>query len=991
MRTSLHRGKMISKKSTRFEKPEDRKIERCFPGNLAFEQGGAKAGLGSLKVSIEPVKSACYAAPQSWGVPAMHTTENRAQTRGFGVFEVDERAAELRKRGVRIKLQEQPFQILCLLLDHSGEVVTREELRHKLWPEHTFVDFDRSLNKAMTKLRSALGDSAESPRYVETIPRHGYRFLAPVHQPHGETETAAAALVHPAYSGVQARVDEDRGSVPSFFGSLSLRTRLGRRRLIVLAATFALAILAAVVYLRIRASAGLIGASTSNSANLRQSVAVLGFKNLSGDSQEAWLSTALSDWLMTELAAGEHVRAIPAESVARMKMELALPDVDSLSRDSLMRIRKNLGTDYVVVGSYATLGSKSEGQVRLDLRLQDTRSGETIGAISEAGTEVHLLDLVSRAGEELRKKLGVRAVTREEAAEVAIALPSKGEAAKFYSEGLTKLRMFDTLAARDRLQKALQVEPDFALSHAALASVWEQLGYDERAKLEAKRAFELSSNLSRAERLLVEGRYRETMRDWEKAIEIHHALFDFFPDNLDYGLALANSEVKANRWKEALATIAALHSLPPPLGEDPRIDLAENDAARSLGDMKRAEAALAHAAEKAQAAGASLLLAKARREQAWLFENSGKQDKVEEAIREAKQLYIAANDRLGVAGTNTLEAIELERHGNYLEAKKRYEVAMEIYRETGSKLSLSNEYDNLGGIVFYLGDLAGARKRYEEALATYSEIGDQNGEALAKIGLGDVSLALGKHDQAKQLYMEALEICRRLGSRGRQGEALAGAGKVLRLERDPAEAEKYDTEAIAIYQEVGDNSEAAHVRLQLAQLLLDEGRSAEAAASARQSTKIFEAEKAGRYAAEAELSLSKALLAQGRIAEARKYVEQAITAARESHNRELELNSAIIAARLQAASGKLAEVGESISRLEMLIGESSAAGFAGIVYEARLAKGEIQMASSDRAAGRTNLETLAKDARTEGFYLIASQASAALRGARIPAALHTQN
>jgi TolB-like protein len=182
---------------------------------------------------------------------------------------------------------------------------------------------------------------------------------------------------------------------------------------------------------------------------------VLGFKNLSGQAREAWLSAALSDWLMTELTAGEHVRAIPAESVARMKMELVLPDVDSLSRDSLMRIRKNLGTDYVVVGSYATLAAKTEGQIRLDLRLQDTRSGETIGAISEVGTEEHLLDLVSRAGEDLRKKLGVRAVTSEEAAEVAIALPTKSETAKLYSEGLVRLRAFDALKARDLLQRNL--------------------------------------------------------------------------------------------------------------------------------------------------------------------------------------------------------------------------------------------------------------------------------------------------------------------------------------------------------------------------------------------------------------------------------------------------------------------------------------------------------------------------------------------------------
>src|SRR5205823_1421911 len=152
----------------------------------------------------------------------------------------------------------------------------------------------------------------------------------------------------------------------------------------------------------------------------RMSVVVLGFKNLSGDAQEGWRSTGLSDWLVTELTAGEQIRAVPAESVARMKVELSLPDVDSLSHDSLVRIRKNLGTDFVVVGSYAMLGTKSEGQIRLDLRLQDTRSGETTGAISESGTEARLLDLVSRAGEDLREKLGVRAVTTAEAAEVAI-------------------------------------------------------------------------------------------------------------------------------------------------------------------------------------------------------------------------------------------------------------------------------------------------------------------------------------------------------------------------------------------------------------------------------------------------------------------------------------------------------------------------------------------------------------------------------------------
>lgn len=908
----------------------------------------------------------------------MQGTESCPHTRRFGVFEVDLRAAELRKRGVRIKLQEQPFQILSLLLEHPGEVVTRDELRQQLWVAHTFVDFDRSLNKAMTKLRFALGDSAESPRYIETIPRHGYRFLAPLHT-HRE---AAEAILSPPNNLTDRRTEvhtqagEEHGGTIVVLDALNLHTRAGRRRSYVLAAAVAVAALSLLAYMRIHQSVVLGGSSAVVSP--RRSVAVLEFKNLSGDVQEAWLSVALSDWLTTELTAGEQVRGIPAESIARMKVELSLPDVESLSRDSLMRIRKNLGTDFIVAGSYAALGAKSEGQIRLDLHLQDTRSGETVAAISESGTEAHLLNLVSRAGEHLRKKLGIRAVTTEEAAEVAIALPSNKETAKLFSEGLAKLRVFDVLAARDLLLKAVATEPGFALSHAALASTWEQLGYDENAKAEARKAFDLSSNLSRAERLLVEGRYRETTRDWEKAIEIYRALFDFFPDNLDYGLALANAEVNANRWKNALTTIETLRALPAPLRDDPRIDLAENDAARSLGDIKRAEAALVSAAEKARAAEASLLLAKARREQAWLFENSGKQEEVEGAITEAKQLYVAANDRLGVAAAATLEAIALERQGDYLGARKTYEESLAIYRESGNKASLSSEYDNLGDILFYLGDLPGARKSYGESLSTYSEIGDQNGVALAKIGLGDVFLAAGKHAEAKEMYQGSFEICRQLGSRARQAAALEGAANVSRVEGDIAGAQKNNREAIAILMDVGNKSEEAHLRLQLAELFLDGGKSAEAETLARRSAKIFEEARAWRYMAEANLVLSRSLIAQGRIEEARQRVEQLMAAAAASHNKELELKGGITAARIQAASTNAADVSESIKRLNRVIADATAASYEGVVLEARLALGETEMNSENRAEGRFHLELLERDAGKGGFELIARKAATAL-------------
>src|SRR5271155_2909685 len=142
----------------------------------------------------------------------MQATEGSPETLRFGVFEADLRAAELRKHGVRIKLQEQPFQILALLLKRPSELVTREELRQELWPAHTFVDFDRGLNKAMTKLRSALGDSAESPRYIETLHRRGYRFLAPVTEHHEDSHQFFSGHAEEGSNGKTARQQESRAA-----------------------------------------------------------------------------------------------------------------------------------------------------------------------------------------------------------------------------------------------------------------------------------------------------------------------------------------------------------------------------------------------------------------------------------------------------------------------------------------------------------------------------------------------------------------------------------------------------------------------------------------------------------------------------------------------------------------------------------------------------------------------------------------------------------
>src|ERR1700746_3332224 len=123
----------------------------------------------------------------------MHNGDRSAQIVRFGLFEADLQTGELRKNGLKVPLQGQPFQVCAILLSRSGELVSREELRQQVWPEDTFVDFDHALNTAITKIRLALGDEADNPRFVETLPRRGYRFIAPVEKPRAEPPDARVA------------------------------------------------------------------------------------------------------------------------------------------------------------------------------------------------------------------------------------------------------------------------------------------------------------------------------------------------------------------------------------------------------------------------------------------------------------------------------------------------------------------------------------------------------------------------------------------------------------------------------------------------------------------------------------------------------------------------------------------------------------------------------------------------------------------------------
>ena len=746
----------------------------------------------------------------------------------------------------------------------------------------------------------------------------------------------------------------------------------------------------------------------------RRSVAVLGFKNLSGKLDEAWISTALAEMLSTELAAGEQVRTIPGENIARMKVDLALADADSFGKDSLARIRNHLGTDLVVVGSYLAMGRTGGNKIRLDFRLQDAVAGETIASVSETGTENELLDLVSRSGTEIRRKLGIGLVSDSDTSGVRASLPSNGEAARLYSEGLAQLQILNALAARDRLQKAVQADPKHAPTHAALAEAWSALGYDSRAAAEAKRALDLSQNLSREERLFVEGRYHEFSREWPKAIEIYRTLTGFFPDNLEYGLRLAASQAAGGSGKDALATLQGLRRLPAPATDDARLDLAEANAAAAIGDFKRSEAAAARAVTKGRAQGTQLVVALARSRQGWAMERLGQSNDAAAALAEAQGLFTAAGDRMGAATALQSTGHLLYDQGNFAEARQSYQDALAVFRNLGNQARVAASLNNIGNIYYDHGDLVQARQYYEQTIAAYREIDDKSGLAgglgnLANVldsmgnlpealkmqqaglaafreiadqrgtastlsNLGNLLVEMGNLSAAQEKYTEALELDNQIGYKRGAAFALSGLADVLMQRGDLAKARQHAQDAANIRRDLGAQLNIALSQTQLATIALEEGHEAESEGLIRAAAAEFEKEKLLDNQAAAQALLTLIMLKQGRVADAQKTAEQAITLSRQSGNRQARFDVELANGRARAASGKGAE---ALQRLDAVLAEAKKYGYLIYEYQARLALGEAEMKSGKTTAARARLAALNQDATRTGFLLVARKAEKA--------------
>ena len=883
----------------------------------------------------------------------MNTAAKTHPVYRFGAFEANPNTGELLRKGVRVRLQEQPFQMLVVLLENAGDLVNRDFVRQRLWSENTFVDFDASLSVAIGKLREALGDSAENPKFIETVPRRGYRFIAPV-----KAET----------SGGPSRITLGQSPPAGALSNLSV----GKYSWII-AGLLVLLVGTAVYVLRPKMRSARPPAPAGMSierVHLRRAVAVLGFRNLPGRPEDNWLSSAFCEMLNTELAAGGELRMVPGEDVARAKRELPLTDEDSLGKSTLQRLRTNPGADVIVVGSYTIVPSDPKHRIRLDVRLQDTASGDIIGEEAVSGDENDLFNLVGDLGDKLRQQLGAAPISEEGTVATRAALPSNETAARLYAEGRASLWAFDFASARDLLNKAIAADPDFPLSHAALSDVWWHTGYDAKAGMEARRALELSNHLSQEQRLLVEGQYQRTIQEWPKAVETYRSLFGLFPDNLAYGLLLASAQMHLSP-SDSLRTLAALRHLPLPLGDDARIDVTEASAWINR-DFAKARAAAKLAIEKATAQGSPVIVSRAY---AILCQQEPSIEASAEAIsicKSAVEASVAAKDLNGEAMMSTDLAALYYLRGDLAGSAQVLQQAVKKFRQVGNRDGVATALSNFADTRLSRGDLMEAKKLLEKSIPEYQAVDDKEGVVLNLDSLGDIWRQNGKLDRAETTYQKAEGIGRKTEDKNATAYVLTGMGDVALDRGDLPLARKRYEEALALRTQAGEKQSAAESRVSLAKLAIEEGHPPEAEAAVRQCLEQFQKERQADDELTAHIVLIDALLAQAKQSDAQKEMEAARRLGNESQNPFFRLQFQLASGRVLLAS----DHPEASSALfQQVARDAHHYKFVGLAFADELAVAELANKTNHRADAQTELHALQKSAASKGFGLIARKAS----------------
>ena len=497
----------------------------------------------------------------------MEEPTSNSSTR-FGVFELDLRSGELRKSGTRLRLQDQPLKILVALLEQPGAVVTRDDLKRRIWPDDSFGDFDHAVNVAVAKLRAALSDSADTPRYVETLPRRGYRFIYPV---------TAPVPTQPANGEARSAPAPD-----------SLREPAASRWRVAISAGVAVIAIAAAGWWALAAH------KSRRMLTDKDKVVLADFENTTGDPV---FDGTMRQGLAVQLEQSPFLSLVSDATVKQTLRLMNQPTDARLTPDIAQQICIRTGSAGVLNGSIAKLGN----EYVLGLKATSCTTGDSL--VQEQVTAQRKEDVLSalaEAASHLRTKLGesVGTLQKYNTALDQVTTPSL-QALHAYSLGRTTLiDKEDQAGAIQLFQRAILLDPNFAMAYASLGLADAEYS-EEQSVSNFRKAYELRDRVSDREKFYIEAHYHESVTgDWEEARQVYELWSQVYPrddiPHLNVGVIYANlGEYEAAR-KEAAESLRLLPGDCPSfgilIGTLLRMDrLDEADALMKTAEQRKAD------------------------------------------------------------------------------------------------------------------------------------------------------------------------------------------------------------------------------------------------------------------------------------------------------------------------------------------------------------------------------------------------------------------
>lgn len=914
----------------------------------------------------------------------------------FADCELDPRERRLRAHGATVTLTPKVFDTLVLLVERAGHVVSKDELMAALWPRG-FVH-ESNLTKHIWLIRRALGDGDGESRYVETVPKLGYRFVAPVQKLVGD-EPLAPVDVLPAAPPHDEQPWRTSDDIDAMYARLGWLARLWHRFALPLSLAVSLLMLVGGMY----AWHTWRGAhATTSVAADSGALAIVDFSNLAGSAKDAWLGPALQRMLATEVATGGKLHALSEELVRPARADLPSPGAGGYAPASLHALQQRLGAHYVLSGAYIVAGSPDQPHVRVDLIVQDTQSTTPVATLSREGAVNDLPALIAQMGGDLRARFGEH-VDPGVLKQIAQAQPASAEVARHLGFAMQALAEHDAARARDELLQAIAQAPGYAPAYMHLARAWSMLGYRAKAIAAANLATQYASGLPAEVQLQIRAQQAALSGNSAQLATLRAELVSLRPHDPEVRLQWIGALTAAAQYPQAQAEITRARTLPELQG-DPRVELAaaalESARDNDAGVIPHARLAL----QQARTRGAAGLVADAELRLGMALDANADAEPTLRAA--AADFHRLGNPHGEAQAWQNLANLQASRN-QYTAARETYQRAMTIYQGVGDLGGEAAIYDNLSNMLWRAGDRDGTEAALRQALAIARETGDAVREAWTLTGLATVLTDESASNEAVDMYREAIALDRKAGARAHLEFALATYADLLRVRGDLAGARDACTQAQAVDTQLDAASRTQAADFECAQIALDRGDVDTATASLKSIAEKAHASNDAFMLANAQLVLGQIAMGQNEWSVARDLLKQSAsgwhaqqettgeataqallalchdelhdTTARDAAYARARTLRAGINQRQEAflIDVALAEHDAAPASLKALAEDATRRQWLGLAFESRLAELRVLQRGVDSAATAAARKALVADAGKAGFGWVVARATLA--------------